>query len=460
MTEPLGIASIAGTLNSHGHICDLIFLNEERDFLEYIRQTKPDLLGFSLITGDTNRKLKIMQVVKENYDIPIIVGGPHTTLYFEELLSNKFIDLCCIGDGELSLLELLNKFDVKDTDYNIKNIYFKRNGKIIKNSLFLTDVETLQNPDRGIFFKYDFLRKTPLKRFITSYGCPYTCNFCWNKDYLSKFKGQGTYYRRKTCDKIIGEIKEVLDMAPKTKRIHFHDDIFNLPNSWLEEFCEKYDTALSGFPWSCTVRVDLLNEQLIKKMQKSGCVGVTIGVETANEEKRMKFLGKKILNKEYEEKCALLNKYNIKILSSNMTNLPFEGIEDIINTLEFNKRLQVYGMRTAILTVWKGQETYNHCIRNAIKLIPMENSETSYIIANKSLLQIRKLNCLFNFLYKFGLVKFWRFFIYLPLPLWCFRVFRLYDGYLEMKFFNVEFVKGIKYYLKISKEFKSYQKVR
>lgn len=460
MTEPLGIASIAGTLHAKGHICDLIFLSEEQDFQSYIQKTNPDLIGFSLITGDVNRKFKIMQEIKNNFGILIIAGGPHATLYADDLLKKDFIDICCIGDGELSLLGLLDKIDSKNDVYNIKNIYYKRDGKVIKNDLFLTDIDTLDKPDRSIFFKYEFLRNTPIKRFITSYGCPYTCNFCWNEQYLNKFKNYGKYYRRKNCDKIIKEVQEVIKTASNTKRVHFHDDIFNLPNSWVEEFCGKYEKALPDFPWSCTVRVDLLNENLIKKMAKAGCVSVSIGVETADEEKRMQFLGKKIKNKQYIENCRLLNKYHIKIMSSIMSNLSAEKIEDTIDTLKFNRRLGVYAMRSAMLTVWKGQETFNKCIRNKIPLIPVDESGLSFLINNRNLYSIRKLSCICNFLYKSGLLYFWKFFISLPLPLSFFRLFRLFDGYLEMRYLGMGLIDGIKYYRKTAKEYFFYQKAR
>lgn len=460
MTEPLGIASIAGTLNSHGHVCDVIFLSEEKDYLKYIKATSPDIVGFSMITGDTERRIEVMKTIKRHFNIPVIVGGPHATLYPEELLSQECIDICCVGDGELSALALLNKIDAGDAAYDIKNIYYKKNGSVIKNDLCLTDINTLHDPDKSIYYKYDVLKNAPMKRFITSYGCPYTCNYCWNHVYLAIFKEHGQYYRRKKCDKIIEEIRTTVEAGSHTRRIHFHDDIFNLPNSWLEEFCEKYKKAFPGLPWSCTVRIDLLNEGLIKKMKRGGCAGVTIGVETADEEQRMLFLGKKITNRQYIDTCRMLYDYRIKILSSNMTNLLFEKIEDAVETLRFNSRLRVFGMRPAILTIWKGQETFNQCVRHKAPIIPLDKDGDSFVIANHDLEKFRKLNCIYNFLYTFKLVGFWKVFIALPMPLAFFRLFRLVDGYLEMRFFGLTIREGVKYYFKIQKEYSFMQRRR
>ena len=67
--------------------------------------------------------------------MPVIAGGPHPTALPEYVLQNKNIDMICVGEGEEAFAELLDRMEKGLDIYDTKNIWFKKDGEIIKNDL-------------------------------------------------------------------------------------------------------------------------------------------------------------------------------------------------------------------------------------------------------------------------------------------------------------------------------------
>ena len=116
--------------NHEAKIIDLIF--HKKNWKEYLRnkleQEKPDLIGLSVLSFNLSQALEIVSFIKKNFDVKIIFGGVHAILMEEETLKNKYVDMVCIGEGELTLKELLDK---KLNPKNVKGIWYKEGEKII-----------------------------------------------------------------------------------------------------------------------------------------------------------------------------------------------------------------------------------------------------------------------------------------------------------------------------------------
>ena len=77
----------------------------------------------------------IAEKIKEEINVPIIVGGIHPTSVPDRVMKNKNFDMLCIGEGEFAMLELANSLQRGEMDYSIKNIWFRRGEEIIKNEI-------------------------------------------------------------------------------------------------------------------------------------------------------------------------------------------------------------------------------------------------------------------------------------------------------------------------------------
>lgn len=142
-------------------------------------------------------------------NVPIIYGGVHPTLLPEETIKHSLVDAICIGEGEKTIVEYLNRLE-KGESPNVKGIWYKENGKIVRNSLrpFIQNLDSLPFPNWDYwniekYFKTFFIPNS--LSILSSRGCPYNCSFCSNRAIASAIPGR--YYRIRFAENVIEEIK-------------------------------------------------------------------------------------------------------------------------------------------------------------------------------------------------------------------------------------------------------------
>ena len=144
--ESLAIEYLSSVLKSHGHKTYLTFdpmlfdspsvqnsyLSRKFDIrealVEQIKDTKPDLVSFSVFTGNYQWALSMARSVKKVLGVPIIFGGVHPTSVPEIVISEDCVDMVCVGEGEYALLELVEDLEQGRVNYETKNIWFKKLG--------------------------------------------------------------------------------------------------------------------------------------------------------------------------------------------------------------------------------------------------------------------------------------------------------------------------------------------
>ena len=108
---PLGTTMIAGVLRKCGHEVDLFVVeNKLENTLQELQRYKPDIVGFSVITGSHLEYIKIARAIKQRLNIPILWGGPHVT-FAPKIIEEDYADVVCIGEGEYAALDFANAFD-------------------------------------------------------------------------------------------------------------------------------------------------------------------------------------------------------------------------------------------------------------------------------------------------------------------------------------------------------------
>ena len=134
---PLGTTMVAGNLREGGHQVALYVLeNNLEKTLKELKEYKPDIVAFSVISGSHQGYIKIARTIKEKLNIPILWGGPHVT-FFPKIIEEDYADAICIGEGEEAALEFANEFDKqgKKMPEKIPNFWIKINGKIHRNAV-------------------------------------------------------------------------------------------------------------------------------------------------------------------------------------------------------------------------------------------------------------------------------------------------------------------------------------
>jgi len=461
--ESLGFANLMGVLKANDYDFKLFVISEEKDLIKSLKDYKPDLICLTACTGPHPMSFKIAQFIKKNMKSIILLGGPHPTIFPEECIKEDCIDMICRGEGEDAFLELVQSLEQKKDYTKIQNLWIKKEGKVYRNEIrpLRQDLDSLPFPDKSEYFKYEIIRDLPLKRFITGYGCPYACSFCHNPIFVQLYKGK--YMRKKSVEKVINEIEMIRRVCPPF-RIHFHDDHFNFNKEWLKEFCKRFREQV-WLPWSCTVRVDILDEKTVEMMADAGCVGITTGLETHDEGYRNKILNKFLKNKDFEKAGELCKIYGIRHTTSIMLNLPGEDTEDIIKTIKFCRKIGISHIRASVYSVMAKQAIVPWLISNGyMETEPeidnfKEKDISDITIQSREKDQIIRMSTFINIMFKYPftipIVKF-----LCKFPIDKFGRGRLYDGYLESKFMGLSLWQAIKYYLRVNKGMKAYQGLR
>jgi len=315
------------------------------DFVEIVNNYKPNLIGITLVDSTINFSLEFIKLIKEK-NIPVVAGGVGTTFLYERILNTGLVNYACIGEGEEALVELAEKLYKNEDTTKIKNIYQKKNGKIIKNPLRkLVKIDDLLIPDFSIYddtrFYRPFMGKVVrMAQMDLDRGCPWVCTYCASPSLRKKFNEHkcGPYYRFKSLDKIFDEIKFMI----KEYNLNFvwlsSETLLALKIEKFREFAERYKKEIN-LPFWCQSRLDTFSEEKTRLLSEMGCKNISVGLEHGDEKIRNELLNKRITDKQVLDAIKLIKKYNIFPTLNSMIGLPDESRKDIFKTINLNRKI-------------------------------------------------------------------------------------------------------------------------
>jgi len=349
--------------------------------MKKIENFKPQVIGFSVRSGEYLFCLNLAKIIKKDYkDIIIVFGGVHPTIEPEEVISTDPVDIVCIGEGEYSLNELLDRIDSGKDFSNIGGLWFKKENKIIRNSIrnYIEDIDLLPFQDREVYDYKKYLKSNNGKiDMMASRGCPFNCAYCINEFTKKNFKGKSVRFR--SPQKVVEEIKKLKEKYD-IKSIHFHDDVFTANKAWLKEFSEIYAKQVK-LPFTCNLRVETLDDEICSYLKKSDCKRVNIGVESGNEKLRETVLKRYMSNKQIIKAFELVKKYGIKTYSFNMVGIPYETEKEYWDTIKLNRILKPDYLQASIFQPYPGTQLTKICLeRGFLKEIKIPEGHSYFSI--------------------------------------------------------------------------------
>ena len=359
--ENLNIEYLSSTLKEEGHKVSLaltpklfgmklikrtpysknIFNGIRKQLIEKVITSKPDLIAFSVHAQTYSWALETAKAIKSRLNIPIVFGGAHITLLPEIVIKNACVDILCLGEGEKAMVDLANSIkEGRPTNYQIPNLWFKKDGQIIKNEMrpLMENLDLLPFPDKELFYaQQSFVKKQYLT--MTGRGCPFSCSYCINSALKKEYGEKNRYVRRKSISNILSELAWAKKKF-KTKNIKFYDPNFiPLDTDWLEQFLFRYKKEI-GLPFQCMSRSDLITDKIIKLLKETGCFLVVMGIESVSEDTRNKILKRPMSNKQIESACKTCVKYKLNFGVTHIFNLPYETEKEQTKALEFYNKIR------------------------------------------------------------------------------------------------------------------------
>lgn len=363
----LGLGIISALLKQKKHevgLIDTTFKITKTEIIKKIKDFNPDIVGVTAATNDLYNAINICNLIKKIKNVPIVCGGYHATIAPEDIIKQDCFDIVAIGEAEYSFLELIGSIEKGKINYNLRNLWFKNQGKIIKNPIghLNEELDKLPFADREIFNYQKYIDSNRgLATFLSTKGCPFMCTYCINKVLIEKYKGKGTYLRFRSVENLFQEIKQVIKNY-KVKEIEFYDDTFTLNKSRLREFCKKYPKEVN-LPFYINARVNAVTKKDFQMLKKAGCVRVSIGIESGDTKIRNPVLKRNQTEEQIINTFKWAKEAGLKTYSFNMIGIPYETKESIEKTIEINRKINPDYVGVSIFNAFKGTELYDLCLK-------------------------------------------------------------------------------------------------
>jgi len=361
---PFGLNLLASVAREKGYSVSILDCNALQIGLDniekYLPVAFPRFVGITATTITIDNALEVAKIVKKKYpETKVIIGGVHSTVRPEEVLSSNEVNYAIMGEGEYSLLELLSNKSPEE----VKGIGFKKDGRIIINPIqpMVLDLDSLPFPAYDLLPMNSYYpasgvyKRKPSFGIITSRGCPGRCTFC-------KGNFLGDRIRLRSAQKIVEEIM-LLQKKYGTRDITFYDDTFTSNRIRVKDFCSLVLKNNLDLTWCCFSRVDTVDFETLQEMKKAGCHQVMYGVESGDQE-ILNNIKKRITLKQVEETVAATKRAGIEVRLAFMIGNPGETEETIKKTIKYAIFLDPDMVTFNITTPFPGTEMFDWAEKN------------------------------------------------------------------------------------------------
>ncbi|MFH1351955.1 MAG: radical SAM protein, partial [bacterium] len=368
---PLNLGMLASYIRESGNydcsIVDFEVLPAETPFqmAEIILKQSPKYVCFTTLTPRFPVVVKISQeIMKLDSSVVTIVGGSHVT---GTPMTSMYegIKYGIVGEGETALLELIDTLEKKRDTGAIKNLLYRKDGKIKVNPVrpFIKDLDSLPFPawDLMKIDEYEdptYFGKGPHLALFTSRGCPYDCIFCASEVTWKK------KLRFRSAESVVDEIRYIADTL-KVKNIAFFDDSFAADRKRAIDICNRLTAENLNVHYSVQFRADYVSEELVNALKKSGCCFAGIGVESGNVD-ILKKIGKKETKDQFRRAIRIMKEANLTCFASYIFGHPGDTHETIKETMEFAFELDADQSKFMVLASYPGTQVYQLACRKGL----------------------------------------------------------------------------------------------
>lgn len=356
---PLGTLYAAAFLREKGYdvkLWDPMFAHSASELIPHIESFQPDVLviyddGFNYLTKMclTNMREAAFEMseMAKSRNIPVLVCSSDATDHTSSYLDHGATAILR-GEGEITLLEVVNALCNNRTINGIEGITHRVNGETVneKPRAVMQDLDAFPFPawELADLSEYKSRWKHHNGYFSinmsTTRGCPFKCNWCAKPIY-------GNRYNSRSPENVVAEIK-MLKQTYQPDHIWFCDDIFGLKPGWVNKFAELLKQEGIQIKYKIQSRVDLLlQENNIMSLADSGCETVWVGAESGSQ-KILDAMDKGTTVTQIREATLLLKKHHIRPAFFLQFGYPGETEADIQKTISMVTELLPYDIGISV----------------------------------------------------------------------------------------------------------------
>lgn len=340
---PMGLAYIASyLLRDINDISIRIIDGCFNDVKKELFSDDLDLIGISAMTIEYGDALKLARQIKNEKDVPIIIGGVHISTL--PISFKNCFDLGVVGEGEQTFTEVIKSFvKYKKLNYTdlikIDGLVFYKDDNIYLTPIrkFIEPLDYIPLPAWSLVNK-NYFKRNALVAFgefgrhgviLTSRGCPYSCVFCSTRKFWHKVRFHSPEY----------VIKQIADLVSnyRVSHIQIWDDLFVANKERLKEIVALFEcSSLKGrVKFNCQPRANLINDEICELLKRMDCNIVLFGFESGSD-RILKYLkGDNVTVEQNRNAIRTCVKHGMKVQGSVIFGSPTETLEDMQKTLDF-----------------------------------------------------------------------------------------------------------------------------
>ena len=380
---PLGITLLGTILKQEGHDVLLLDASFDKDLARItaaIDTFAPEVVAVSCTTDLMPNGEIVLTEAKRRGRITV-AGGPHPTILPLETLRNPAVDFVVIGEGELTMPELLHALAEKGQLAAIAGIGYKRDGEPVINPQrpFVSDLDTLPLIERELLDTFPRYLDGLALNVSAIRGCPFNCNFCQP----TLFNLFGQKIRSRSPGNVVEELSS-LHHRFGVRDFFFVDDLFTVSKDWLEEFRAALETAglIGRLRFSINSRVDLIDEEIIRLLKSINTYYLLLGLESGSQ-KMLDVCGKGTTVEQNIAAVTLARKYGIRTHAYILLGLPGETGETLRETETMIAELRPDTVHISVATPFLGTALYEYCRKNGM-LAANDYASQDYYLGEES----------------------------------------------------------------------------
>lgn len=377
---PIGLGYITSAMKRAGYAFDLLDIDAHRysdsEVEKLIGKKSYDVVCMGCIVTGYSKVKSLCSVIKSIHPrSSIIVGNSVATSVVDILLSRTAADIAVMGEGDETIVDLLDAIFKGRQLEEVPGICFKKDGAVVKNPPrpFIKDISSIPFIDYDIFDIEIYLENSknsacePLMvprdqvRWLpinTARGCIANCGFCYHV--FKKIP-----YRFRTAESIVAEIKLLVEKY-SLNQILFYDELTFYSKKQILNLVQKFKDEKFTFTWAAECRADLFSEEsdvdILLKMKETNCVRVSYSLESAVEQ-ILKEMNKHLTVAQFVRQTELVHKAGMAVSTSLVLGYPQETPETIKKTIQCCIDNRIYPS-TGYLLPQPGSKIYQYALEH------------------------------------------------------------------------------------------------
>lgn len=360
---PLGLVYLAGAARQAGlsaEIYDAMAKDHGYgEIEERLRASGADYVATSAITATIDDAIKTLELAKRvNPRTVTILGGVHPSFMYEEILrSCDAVDYIIIGEGELSLRQLLGVLEQGGEISAVCGLAYRQGEVIVATpkrclAQSLDELpaawDLLDWPD----YRYFVIPGSRFGAVSTSRGCEQRCTFCSQQKFWDRS------WRARDPQKVADELEQLYRS--------YQVNVFMIADEHASCDRERWEALLDALiakdlPLHLIMETrvtDVIRDRdIFWKYRKAGIVHISVGIESTSQEK-LDRIGKNSQVDQAKEALDIIHEHGIVSEASFLVGFPDETVESVKATLKLAQYYNPDNANFFPVTPWPYTEMY------------------------------------------------------------------------------------------------------